>query len=409
MSAGQAPGQGRGGEGGTARLRIGVLGSGRGTAVEALLQATARGEVDAEVVLIVTDRKGAAILERAERYGVQATYLDPTGLSRELYDDCLTALLVASRVDLVLMAGFMRIVSPALTKAWRGRLLNVHPSLLPAFAGLVNLRVHEAVLESGASETGCTIHQVNDMVDGGEIVLQKRCAVLVGDTPEVLRDRVQALENEAFVEVVRVWAGVGSAAAADGSRVEPALEAGPKLSEEAKPVEKAADERRGKPEALRVGIIMGSRSDWPTMKAVAATLEELGVAYEAEVVSAHRTPEKMFAYARGAQGRGLQVIVAGAGGAAHLPGMMAALTQLPVLGVPVESKALSGLDSLLSIVQMPGGVPVATFAIGTSGARNAGLFAAALLALNDEALSGRLKALRQRQTEAVLAEADPRV
>jgi 5-(carboxyamino)imidazole ribonucleotide mutase len=150
-----------------------------------------------------------------------------------------------------------------------------------------------------------------------------------------------------------------------------------------------------------VGIIMGSRSDWETMRHAAATLDELGVAYETRVVSAHRTPQRLYDYATGAAERGLKVIVAGAGGAAHLPGMAAAMTRLPVLGVPVESKALSGMDSLLSIVQMPGGVPVGTLAIGKAGAINAGLLAAAILATSDDALAGRLEAWRQRQTESV--------
>lgn len=151
-----------------------------------------------------------------------------------------------------------------------------------------------------------------------------------------------------------------------------------------------------------VGVIMGSDSDWPTMQAAAKMLAELGVSYEARVVSAHRTPDLMFEYAESARGRGLKVIIAGAGGAAHLPGMVAAKTTLPVLGVPVQSRALSGKDSLLSIVQMPKGVPVATFAIGEAGAANAGLFAAALLANEDAALAERLEAFRRRQTETVL-------
>ena len=159
---------------------------------------------------------------------------------------------------------------------------------------------------------------------------------------------------------------------------------------------------------IRVAIAMGSRSDWATMEHAAEALDALGVGYEAEVVSAHRTPEKMFTFAREAKSRGIEVVIAGAGGAAHLPGMIAALTPLPVLGVPVESKALHGLDSLLSIVQMPGGVPTATFAIGVAGAKNAGLFAAQILALRDELLAARLDAYRAAQTEAVLAEADPR-
>lgn len=156
--------------------------------------------------------------------------------------------------------------------------------------------------------------------------------------------------------------------------------------------------------AIPVGIIMGSASDWETMRHAAAVLDELAVAYEALVVSAHRTPDRLYDYARGAAARGLKVIIAGAGGAAHLPGMAAALTHLPVLGVPVQSKALDGMDSLLSIVQMPGGVPVGTLAIGKPGAKNAGLLAAAILALSDEALSGRLQAWRAAQTENVATE-----
>ena len=152
-----------------------------------------------------------------------------------------------------------------------------------------------------------------------------------------------------------------------------------------------------------VGIIMGSNSDWPTMQAAAKMLAEFGVPYEAKVVSAHRTPDLMFEYAETARDRGLKAIIAGAGGAAHLPGMVAAKTTLPVLGVPVQSKALSGQDSLLSIVQMPKGVPVATFAIGEAGAANAGLFAVALLANEDATLAEKLAGFRARQTQAVLA------
>ena len=150
-----------------------------------------------------------------------------------------------------------------------------------------------------------------------------------------------------------------------------------------------------------VGIIMGSRSDWETMRHAAEMLDDLGIAYETKVVSAHRTPERLYDYARNAAGRGLKVIVAGAGGGAHLPGMAASMTRLPVLGVPVRSKALDGLDSLLSIVQMPAGVPVGTLAVGRAGATNAGLLAASILALSDEALAGRLDDWRRRQTDGV--------
>ncbi|MCH9765925.1 MAG: 5-(carboxyamino)imidazole ribonucleotide mutase [Alphaproteobacteria bacterium] len=151
----------------------------------------------------------------------------------------------------------------------------------------------------------------------------------------------------------------------------------------------------------RVGLIMGSQSDWPTMRHAADVLESLGIAFEARIVSAHRTPDRLYDYAKSAADRGLQVLIAGAGGAAHLPGMTAAMTLLPVLGVPVASKALSGIDSLHSIVQMPAGVPVGTLAIGEPGARNAALLAAQILALEDKAVAKRLAQLRQQQTDHV--------
>ncbi|MFL6593711.1 MAG: 5-(carboxyamino)imidazole ribonucleotide mutase [Luteimonas sp.] len=158
----------------------------------------------------------------------------------------------------------------------------------------------------------------------------------------------------------------------------------------------------------RVGLVMGSRSDWDTMQHAAAMLEQLGIDHEVRVVSAHRTPDVLFDYAASAQARGLRAIIAGAGGAAHLPGMLASKTAVPVLGVPVQSKALGGMDSLLSIVQMPAGIPVATFAIGHAGAANAGLFAAALLAADDTDIAAALAAFRERQTRDVAANDDPR-
>ena len=151
----------------------------------------------------------------------------------------------------------------------------------------------------------------------------------------------------------------------------------------------------------QVAIVMGSRSDWPTMKCAADSLDALGVSWAARVVSAHRTPDRLVAFSRGAKAQGFKVIIAGAGGAAHLPGMVASMTELPVLGVPVKSRALKGLDSLLSIVQMPGGVPVGTLAIGEAGATNAGLLAAQILALSDEALAGRLAEWRAKLTASV--------
>ena len=161
-------------------------------------------------------------------------------------------------------------------------------------------------------------------------------------------------------------------------------------------------------ESPLVGIVMGSRSDWETMQHAAARLEALGVPHEVRVVSAHRTPDVLFSYAEAAAGRGLRAIIAGAGGAAHLPGMLASKTAVPVLGVPVQSKALNGMDSLLSIVQMPAGIPVATFAIGNAGAANAGLFAAAMLAPEFPEIGAALDAFRAKQTDDVIANDDPR-
>jgi len=151
----------------------------------------------------------------------------------------------------------------------------------------------------------------------------------------------------------------------------------------------------------QVGIIMGSQSDWPTMKHAADVLDSLGVSYETRIVSAHRTPDRLYEYAKSAKGRGLQVIIAGAGGAAHLPGMAAAMTPLPVFGVPIESKALSGQDSLLSIVQMPGGIPVGTLAIGKAGAKNAGILSASVIALQSEVVAAALDDFRAAQTASI--------
>ncbi len=172
------------------------------------------------------------------------------------------------------------------------------------------------------------------------------------------------------------------------------------MTKDANAADTAAAEKQA--DAPLIGIIMGSRSDWDTMQSAATVLEELDVAFECRVVSAHRTPQWMFEYARDAESRGLKVIIAGAGGAAHLPGMVASCTLLPVLGVPVQSRSLQGLDSLLSIVQMPGGIPVGTLAIGAPGAKNAGLLAARMLATNDSALRDRLAAWVEQQTQSVM-------
>tara|TARA_Y100000588_G_scaffold74871_1_gene77721 strand:- start:77 stop:613 length:537 start_codon:yes stop_codon:yes gene_type:complete len=164
---------------------------------------------------------------------------------------------------------------------------------------------------------------------------------------------------------------------------------------------KSVGRRKSEQKAAQVGVIMGSKSDWPTMKHTADILKSMGILHETKIVSAHRTPERLVEYAKTAQNRGLKVIIAGAGGAAHLPGMIAALTSLPVLGVPIESKSLSGMDSLLSIVQMPGGVPVGTLAIGTSGAKNAGLMASSIIGLSDKLVATRLDKWRETQTQSV--------
>jgi phosphoribosylglycinamide formyltransferase-1 len=186
-------------------LKVGVLGSTRGSALQGILDAIAASTLDIEIVLVVSDKRTAPILERAARHGVSALFLDPAGMKREDYDWQVSEALREAGAELVLLIGYMRIVSDKFVETWRGRLLNVHPSLLPAFGGLMNMKVHEAVLAAGVSETGCTIHQVTEEVDGGPIVLQKHCFVLPGDTAEMLQSRVQALEQAAFVEVLQGW------------------------------------------------------------------------------------------------------------------------------------------------------------------------------------------------------------
>jgi formyltetrahydrofolate-dependent phosphoribosylglycinamide formyltransferase len=186
-------------------LKVGVLGSTRGSALQGILDAVAAGSLDVEIVLVISDKQTAPILERAAKYGVPALFLDPAGLKRDIYDQQVSKALRDAGAELVLMVGYMRIVSAEFVETWRGRLLNVHPSLLPDFGGLMDMKVHEAVLAAGVSQTGCTIHQVTEEVDGGPIILQKHCPVLPGDTAEMLKDRVQKLEQAAFVEVLRGW------------------------------------------------------------------------------------------------------------------------------------------------------------------------------------------------------------
>ncbi len=186
-------------------LRVGVLGSTRGTAMQGVLDAVAAGTLDVEIVLVVSDKVDAPILERARGYGLRAEFLDPAGLKRDEYDGRVSEALLEAGAELVLLIGYMRILSDGFVEQWRGRLLNVHPSLLPAFGAMTDKNVHAAVLAAGVAETGCTIHQVTEVVDGGPIVLQKRCAVLPDDTVETLKERVQALEQAGFVEVLQGW------------------------------------------------------------------------------------------------------------------------------------------------------------------------------------------------------------
>jgi phosphoribosylglycinamide formyltransferase 1 len=186
-------------------LRVAVLGSTRGTALQSVLDSIAAGTLDVEIVLVLSDRATAPILERAQLYKIPTLFLDPAGLTREAYDARVTEALRGAGTELVLLIGYMRIVSDSFVNTWSGRLLNVHPSLLPAFGGMMNRKVHEAVLASGVAETGCTIHQVTEEVDAGPIVLQMRCPVLPSDTVDTLKDRVQALEQSAFVEVLKNW------------------------------------------------------------------------------------------------------------------------------------------------------------------------------------------------------------
>jgi phosphoribosylglycinamide formyltransferase-1 len=186
-------------------LKVGVLGSTRGTALQGVLDAVAAKSLDVELVLVASDKANAPILSRAAAAGVPTKFFDPTGLKRAEYDALVSTALLQAGAELVLLIGYMRIVSHGFVDAWRGRLLNVHPSLLPAFGGKMDKCVHEAVLASGITETGCTIHQVTEDVDAGPIVLQKRCTVLPGDTADTLKDRVQSLEQAAFVEVLRNW------------------------------------------------------------------------------------------------------------------------------------------------------------------------------------------------------------
>lgn len=186
-------------------LRLGVLGSTRGTALQGVIDAIEAGTLDAKIVLIISDKAEAPILQRGLKHRIPSLHIGKAGLTREAFDAEVTEEFKRAHADLILMVGYMRIVSPSFVKAWEGKILNVHPSLLPEFGGGMNRDVHRAVLESGTKKTGCTIHVVTDEVDAGPILLQKQCDVLPDDTVETLKDRVQALEQQAFVEVLQKW------------------------------------------------------------------------------------------------------------------------------------------------------------------------------------------------------------
>lgn len=184
-------------------IKLGVLGSMRGSSLQGVIDAIENKTLDARIELIISNRVDAPILERAKTHHIQSLFVNPKNLSREEYDQALSVLFKEHQVDLILLVGYMRILSKTFTHDWHHKILNVHPSLLPAFAGLMDTAVHQAVLDSGATETGCTIHRVTDVVDGGEILLQKRCRVETQDTAESLKQKVQALEQLAFVEVLK--------------------------------------------------------------------------------------------------------------------------------------------------------------------------------------------------------------
>ncbi len=185
-------------------IRLGILGSTRGTNLTALTDAIQQRRLDAAIEVVISNKQDALILDRAQQYGIKAQYLDPAGLSREAYDEKVSEVLNASAVELIVLIGYMRLLSSSFVNRWSNRVINVHPSLLPAHAGLMDLAVHRAVIDAGEQESGCTVHYVTEQVDAGPILLQKRCAVLPSDTPELLKARVQVLEGLALVESIEL-------------------------------------------------------------------------------------------------------------------------------------------------------------------------------------------------------------
>ncbi len=348
-------------------MKLAVFASGNGSNFAAIAEAVQQGSIPgAQLSLLVSDEPGCYALERARQLGVPAVSFSPSQFgSKAEFEVTILEWLNRNEIDLVALAGYMRLVGPALLEPYQGRIVNIHPSLLPAFPGRTAIA---DALAAGVSETGVTIHFIDSGIDTGPVIDQRRVQILEGDTLESLSSRVHEVEHDMYPQVLA------------------------KLISE-----------RNREMNPQVGVIMGSSSDWETMRNACKVLDLLGIPYEKRVVSAHRTPDVMFEYAETARARGLRVIIAGAGGAAHLPGMVASKTTLPVVGVPVQSRALSGLDSLLSIVQMPGGIPVATTAIGNAGATNAGLLAAQILGAFDQDVSARLEIYRNDLRQAVEA------
>lgn len=340
-------------------MRLAVFASGSGSNFEAIARAAEVGEIPAELALLVSDQPDCLALKRAGNRGIPILALSPNDFeSKAEFEAEIVKALDAASIDLVALAGYMRIVGPTLLSAYQGRIVNLHPALLPAFPGAHAIT---DALEAGVGETGVTVHYIDAGVDTGPVIEQRTVAVLPGDTEETLAERIHVVEHELYPKVLR---------------------------------DLLLDLDGRNDMAVRVGVIMGSISDWETMKTACEMLDQMGVEHEKKVVSAHRTPDAMFRYAESARERGLKVIIAGAGGAAHLPGMVAAKTTLPVIGVPVQTRALNGLDSLLSIVQMPAGIPVATTAIGRGGAVNAGLLAAQIVGAFDPEVAALLDEYR---------------
>lgn len=336
------------------KTRLAVFASGNGSNFEAI----ADSNLDADLALLFCDQPEAAVVQKAAARGINVvTFRREDFDSRTQYESAILRHLRQERIDLIALAGYMRIIGPTLLEAYPGRIVNIHPSLLPLFPGAHSI---EDAYRAQVPVTGVTVHYIDEGVDTGPIIAQEEVTVQPDMTLDQLEEAIHRVEHELYPRVLAA------------------------LVQDAHP---------------EVAVIMGSSSDWDTMKHACDILDRLDVPNERRVVSAHRTPDLMFEFAEQARTRGIKVIIAGAGGAAHLPGMVAAKTTLPVIGVPVQSRALNGLDSLLSIVQMPGGIPVATTAIGRAGAINAGLLAAQMLGATDSALAERVEQYREEIRE----------